>query len=272
MRATSITLVPLGGLCNRMRAMASSVMIAQRKGCPIVVRWEKNRDCFANFLELFEPVCIDGLSVSLTGQVDYWHKVARKWNIYLPRILRWYFFQHQLDDHTSLDDRTIETLHGSIFIISAGVLADCYPLKALFVPTSEIQETIDSLTSHFSEHVVGMHIRRTDNVKSIQQNDVDDFLRCMDKRLHDSPNVMFYVATDDRAVKQTMINRYGDRIIFHPAKLERTSLQGMKDAVVDLWCLSQTKEIIGSYHSSYSEIAAQLGGAKLTILRRNATT
>jgi len=141
----------------------------------------------------------------------------------------------------------------------------------LFVPTREIQETIDSLTSHFTEHVIGVHIRRTDNVKSIQQNDVDDFLRCMDQRLEDFPNVMFYVATDDRAVKQTMINRYGNRIIFHPATLERTSLQGMKDAVVDLWCLSQTKEIIGSYHSSYSEIAAQLGGAKLTILRGKTT-
>lgn len=252
-----------------MRAMASSVAIAPKKGCPIVVYWDKNRDCYADFSELFQPVRVEGLSVTLNNQVGFKLKLARKRNLYLPGFIRWFTFQRQIDDNVSLDDRGIEKLHVAIYIISAGVIVDCYPLKAFFVPTMEIQEAINALTSLFSDHVVGVHIRRTDNVQSIRKNDVDDYLRCMDQRIATCPAVVFYLVTDDKALKQRMINRYGDRIIFHPAILERTSLQGMKDAVVDLWCLSMTKEIIGSYHLSYSDTAAELGGVRLTVLENS---
>jgi len=40
---------------------------------------------------------------------------------------------------------------------------------------------------------------------------------------------------------------------------ERNSLQGMQDALVELYTLSRTSRIIGSMQSSYSETAAQIG-------------
>lgn len=53
MKNNSIAFVPVGGLCNRMRAMASGVYIAKELGFPICVYWNKRRDCYAGFPELF---------------------------------------------------------------------------------------------------------------------------------------------------------------------------------------------------------------------------
>jgi len=266
MKDNSISFVPIGGLCNRMRAMASGVYVARKLGCPVSFYWNENRECFAAFSDLFQPVLVDGVSVIPYARSDFYLALDRKRNLYLPGVIRSFIFDNQLVDSQCMDDNEIEKLRGHIYMISGGFVAKCYSLTALFVPTLEIQEQINELKSHYSEHVFGIHIRRTDNTWSIQKNEIDDYLRFMDQKIETCPDATFYLASDSMEVKQLMIDRYGDRIVYHKAILERTSVQGMKDAVVDLWCLSLTKEIIGSYHSSYSDIAAELGAIELKIL------
>ena len=266
MRENSITFVPLGGLCNRMRAMASGVYVARKLGCPVSVYWNKNRECFAGFSDLFQPVLVDGVSVKSYSLSDFYLALDRKRNLYIPGVIRNFIFDKQIVDCKCMDDREIEKLQGRIYMISGGFVARCYSLTELFVPTIEIQEQINGLRSQYSENVFGIHIRRTDNKQSIQKNEIDDYLRFMDQKIGTCPDVKFYLATDSMDVKRMMVNRYGDAVVSHKAILERTSVQGMKDAVVDLWCLSLTKEIIGSYYSSYSDIAAELGNIELKIL------
>jgi len=266
MRENSISFVPIGGLCNRMRAMASGVYIARKLSCPVSVYWNENRDCFAEFSDLFQPVHVDGVSVKPYLRSDFYLALDRKRNFYIPGVIRNFIFDKQIVDCKCMDDSEIEKLQGHIFMISGGFVAKCYSLTELFVPTIEIQEQINGLRSQYSENVFGIHIRRTDNMWSIQNNEIDDYLRYMDQKIETNPDVKFYLATDSMDVKRLMINRYGDRIVFHKAILERTSVQGMKDAVVDLWCLSLTKEIIGSFYSSYSETASELGDIELKIL------
>lgn len=246
--------------------MASSVYIAKKLGCPISVYWNENRECFADFSDLFKPVLVDDVSVKPYSRSDFYLALDRKRNFYIPGIIRNFIFDKQIVDSKCMDDSEIEKLQGHIYIISGGFVSNCYSLKELFVPTIEIQEQINRLRSQYSENVFGIHIRRTDNKRSIQKNEIDDYLRFMDQKIETCPDVKFYLATDSMDVKRLMINRYGDMIVFHKAMLERTSVQGMKDAVVDLWCLSLTKEIIGSYYSSYSDTAAELGDIELKIL------
>lgn len=266
MKENAITFVPLGGLCNRMRAMASCVYISTKMGCPITVHWNKNKECYADFSDLFRPVMVEGVSVKPYASHDFYLALARKRNLYVPGLIRQFIFDEQIVENKCLCDDEIDQLQGHIYIVSGSYVANCHSLKELFVPTMEIQEQIDGLKAQFSEHVFGIHVRRTDNRKSIQKNEIDDYLKYMDQKVETCPDVRFYLATDATDVKRLMTSRYGDRLLSHHAKLERTSVQGMKDAVVDLWCLSLTKEIIGSYHSSYSETAAELGGIKLRIL------
>lgn len=266
MKEKSITFVPLGGLCNRMRAIASGVNVAKKIGYPISVYWNVNKDCYAAFSDLFQPVLVEGVTVKPYTRFDFYLALDRKRNFYIPGVVRNFIFDKQIVDGKCLDETEIEELQGRIYIISGGFVDECYSLTDLFVPTLEIKERIDGLSSRFSENVFGIHIRRTDNTWSIQNNQIDDYLQFMDVKIETCSDVKFYLATDSMDVKRLMIDRYGDRIVFHQAILERTSVQGMKDAVVDLWCLSLTKEIIGSYYSSYSDIAAELGRINLRIL------
>ena len=50
-------------------------------------------------------------------------------------------------------------------------------------------------------------------------------------------------------------------------ELTRDSLDGMKMAVAELFALSRTSKIIGSYYSSYSQIAAELGNIAIEYVR-----
>ncbi|MCC7380161.1 MAG: hypothetical protein IT255_12450 [Chitinophagaceae bacterium] len=139
-------------------------------------------------------------------------------------------------------------------------------MKKIFLPKKEIISRIDKITLQFPERIIGIHIRRTDNVKAIQNNSVADFRTRIDKELSENATAKFYLATDDSEVKQDLLKLYEGHIIINDAVLNRSSLEGLVNAVIDLWCLSRTKYIIGSFYSSYSEIAAEIGGIKLEIL------
>ena len=64
-------------------------------------------------------------------------------------------------------------------------------------------------------------------------------------------------------VKESLKSKYPNRIITLMDDTDRNSLEGMKFAVVDLFCLSKTRKIIGSVASSYSQIAAEIGGIEI---------
>jgi hypothetical protein len=50
-----ITLVPIGGLCNKMRAIASAYALACKLQVQLKVIWINNADLGANFADLFKP-------------------------------------------------------------------------------------------------------------------------------------------------------------------------------------------------------------------------
>lgn len=85
----------------------------------------------------------------------------------------------------------------------------------------------------------------------------------MDAEIKKKANTKFYVASDDNKVKKCLKSKYPDRIITLMDNTDRNSLEGMKFAVLDLFCLSKTNKIIGSVGSSYSQIAAEIGGIEV---------
>ena len=64
-------------------------------------------------------------------------------------------------------------------------------------------------------------------------------------------------------VKEHLNSMYPNNIITLMDDTNRNSLEGMKFAVLDLFCLSKTNKIIGSVGSSYSQIAAEIGGIEV---------
>lgn len=46
----------MGGLCNRMRTIASAVKLAKKLNCKMKVLWVKDKALNAPFKSLFEPI------------------------------------------------------------------------------------------------------------------------------------------------------------------------------------------------------------------------
>ena len=55
-------------------------------------------------------------------------------------------------------------------------------------------------------------------------------------------------------------------VVTRPKVFARDKASGVRDALVDLLLLSRCRLIIGSHWSSFSETAAELGGARLEIV------
>ena len=262
------TIVPKAGLANRMRAIASGIFITKSFDSQAILYWIKKSECNAAFEELFAPLQLEKISIITVGPNKFTILPPSKKNLYIFHLLRMLIYKKQINNFNKNDGNIFDLLplHGNIYLSSCHSMAPHYPLKELFIPTKEINTSIDLVKSKFSSFVVGIHIRRTDNVQAIKKNSVDDFKSQINKLLENNPEMKFFLATDSNQVKNDLIKSYGESIIIHEAVLHRDSLQGMKDAVVDLWCLSSTKYIIGSYYSSFSELAAELGGIELIII------
>ena len=108
-----------------------------------------------------------------------------------------------------------------------------------------------------------MHIRRTDNALSIEHSPLDLFFDCLDQELAAHSDLCIYLATDSEEVKQAMRARYGERIVCAESKADRSTTEGIREGIADLWTLARTQKIYGSFHSSFSELAAELGNIPL---------
>lgn len=144
----------------------------------------------------------------------------------------------------------------------------CYRLHPVidnyksFVPTQEIINNIKTTVGRFT-NTFGLHIRRSDHEGSKTHSTLEKFITVMDNELEKDSNTTFFLSTDDESTKQNLIKTYGDIIIYNEiSSFDRNSPEAVKDAVLDLYCLSNTKKIYGSHHSSFSQVAAKIGNIK----------
>ena len=50
---------------------------------------------------------------------------------------------------------------------------------------------------------------------------------------------------------------------------DRNSIAGIKGGIIDMFALSKTNKIYGSFQSSFSELAAQIGNVPIEILQKD---
>lgn len=136
-----------------------------------------------------------------------------------------------------------------------------WPYEKLWQPSRDVQQQIDTVTLHWpATPVVGVHIRH-----SLAQNTtppVDWFLARMRSIRDDFPHVEFFLSTDALTVQEQVEKEFPGVL-----RLERTyqyDTLGIKRAAADLFLLKRCAWMIGSYNSSYSELAGWMrGGAYL---------
>jgi hypothetical protein len=137
-----------------------------------------------------------------------------------------------------------------------------------FAPIFSLRQKILALEKRFRPQTIGIHIRRTDHRHSIEMSPTMLFIEKIDAEIDRNADVLFYLATDDVDVELEFRRRYGERVLTHAKEFSRQTVAGIQDAVVDLFCLSKTAEIHGSYWSSFSDVAARIGKIKFTPLTK----
>ena len=114
--------------------------------------------------------------------------------------------------------------------------------------------------------IIGVHIRRTDHVESIENSPTELFYSKMNSIMEEC-NTIFYVATDDQTVLDEISKSFPviNHICFSD-KITRISSNGMKDAYVDMLCLSKCEKIYGSFNSTFSAMAGIIGNIECEVL------
>ncbi|MGN1255698.1 MAG: glycosyl transferase [Bacteroidaceae bacterium] len=270
--------VPAGGLANRMRAMAASYTLARKVGVEMKAVWFRDWALNAPFHALFEPIQQEGLSIRDASFVDCLTlDRPRRKNLFVPRLYQRLMFRDALYEAriTPLRMQHFDFeawfRQGGIYLAS---YTDFYPydydlLRKLFVPLPDVKRQIDAFAEGFSSHTIGVHIRRTDNKASILQSPTELFVDAIDKEVEQNDDTVIFLATDSEAIKDEMRSRYGKRLLTAGAEADRNSIAGIKGGIVDMYSLARTNRIYGSFQSSFSELASQIGGVEVHVLRKH---
>ncbi len=255
-----IIIQPSGGLCNRMRVINSAWELAKKRGDRLTVLWYLCPELNCTFESLFQPV-----------------KEIRIINIRSLKDLRKLFYQltarQRFGNDDILNHKTdgilhqdfYESLKNPVYIFT---WEHFYPSRDyhFYAPAAPIQSRIDTLTASFGKRCVGVHIRRTDNTISMGKSTTEQFINLMKKELEAYPETCFFLATDDSSEEALFRKLFPGRIISNETRtLSRNSEAGMHDALLDLFCLAATKKLIGSYWSSFTDIAADIKGIEKII-------
>ena len=262
-----ITLVPTAGLCNRMNAITSGICYKEKhKDVKLQIYWEKTPDCCAYFTDLFEPIP----DYDIKPLKKFYLKTGKKNNLFLPDILKKIHFDayYYGASYDRMNFDSIIQNNKNIYISAYNAFTPfglTSSLGKMFIPIDKLQKRISRITGQYNDNVIGIHIRRTDNAPAIKNNPLTKFTTLMDKEIQLNKDIRFYLATDSEEVKNELKEKYGNKIMSMPMSLTRNTLQGMQDAIVDLYCLGSTKRIIGCTNSTYSLMASRLFNIELSL-------
>ena len=239
----SLTLEVVAGMANRIRSLISGICLAEDLDLNLHVIWSANDPaCMIPFQELF-----DVSSLPRWVRVDMGPLEGKSVEILSPGDLETY----------------LATSSRPLQIRSYGHFYQKDPARWLkHLRALRPAETFPETT--FLD-AVGVHIRRGDHTKAKTFSTMDAFLMAM-RSLPD--DTYFVVATDSLAEKTRLLEEFGSKRLWFPAaSLSRMTRIGMKSALADFIALSKCKKILGSFDSSFSQIAALYGDVPLEVVK-----
>ncbi len=271
-----LTFIPSGGLANRMRAVASAYEMCRRTGAHLQVLWIKDWALNAPYHDIFLPSDIIDIKDASPLDIMLYDR-PRRHNLWVPRLFQSVIFRQRIDE------RQVTPFKQKGFDFDRWVMQEerswmsCYQdfgdfdnsvYATLFHPVDEIENAVKQFTDRFGTYAIGFHIRRTDNKESIDKSPLSLFIEAGKKEIGKNAATKIFLATDDEGVKKEMTGIFGDRIITPQQSADRDSTDGIRGGLTDMYTLARTAVIYGSAGSSFSVMAAKIGGNKLVILEK----
>jgi len=264
-----LTIQPNFGLANRMLALDSAIALARDIGMPVRVRWVATKELGCRFTDIFEidePIAevVEGERLTALGRLG-------------ERLRKWVGWDIDLDFNTS----TVREMRAGRFDwtslrdMPGFSLASCErfyrserPHDALR-PIEPIRTRVAETVARF-DNTVGVHVRRGDNAWSRDGSPTGLFVERMQAAVAEDETTTFFLATDDPSVEAELQAAFPGRTIVHPKRsLDRRTATAIQDAAVDLYCLAATRRILGSHISTFSVVAAEIGGIENDVVQRD---
>lgn len=260
-----ITITPTAGLCNRMRALDSALALGRAASVSVRMIWKRNFELNCPFGELFED--IPGL-VSVKERIESLRppsSIIRKTRR-IRRSIR----------AMASTARFIEQPGSAYYADKPEALIELAAEHDLdidtyerffrgsedyqgFRPSAEIREAVDRYSLK-ANNVIAVHIRRGDSKPSWIYSPTRGYIESMRSICETDPSVRFFVASDSAEAEDELENAFRGRIVRQPkTSYAREDPEGIKHAMVDLYCLASCRRFIGSYWSSFTDTALEIG-------------
>ena len=262
-----LTIECLGGLGNRMRALDSAIALARALGYPITMVWNIDASLGCRFNDLFyPPASIQKIVHRNRNRKSRIERLLRKITYNIGRRKELSMEQQEVEKHMRqhFDFKQLSR-YPTVHIATCSHFYESEAPFREFHPVQQLQSQIDSYT-HLFNNTIGVHLRRTDNYIATEHSPTEFFLATMERMVHDDPQTGFFLATDDPQEEKRFLDAFPGRVISHRKRsYHRSEPAAIQDALIDLYVLSKCKKIIGSYWSSFSDVASALGGAELIL-------
>lgn len=276
-----ILLFPIGGLANRMRAIDSAVNLSKTTKSDLQIYWIKDEGLNCNFNSIWKPIpCLRDVKGHLPVFLFYLYRRFSFIKSLLKILEKLKILKIFVDEFIGKDENIYSYVKkdSEKFQFIFLVIRTCegfYPSHdfqiELFQLRPEIEKLVKNEIQQFDKLTIGVHIRRKDNIDSIENSPLELFEEQMEIELEEYPGTKFYIASDDEITKNYFKKslKWKDKVILSQGSLSRKSQEGIFQAVIEFYSLTRTKKIFGSFYSSFSEIAASFGKIKLEVINKD---
>lgn len=270
MNIADFTLIPIGGLGNRLRAICSAIVYCKEHNKSLEIIWFKDKGLNCPYDKLFSLSPKSTLvSIKNPSFTDYLLKDhPRKKNLWIPELFQYMLFDKRIYMKELVSYPSNEYLlkqdlssYNNIYMVSCGIYWKNDEMWTYIQPNSAIETKVDTLIREMKSNVVGIHIRRTDCEESIMHCPRNLFEDSIDKEILNDRDVTFYLASDSLEEKKYFKEKYGDRIVTSLHESRRDTPEGIQEAFMELLILSKTKKIYAGY-SSFADLASSMTGVE----------
>ena len=273
-----IYVYPIEGLANRLRVIASAIVLSKKMDKKLFIIWKQNESLNASFYTLFKKNNAFKL-IKHNFLVDIvFYNGSNKIYRFIASLFKWVLQIDFILDDTFISKHiwSINDLNYSFSILQDRnkknlAIKTCHDFENVsqglnyLNPSNRVLEYF--CRNHHTKNMIGIHIRRNDNLDSIRYSPLSLFLKKIEYEISINQSVQFYLSTDDSNIANSLCAIFPNNMLYNKKELDRNTESGIIYAYLDMLYLATTVKIYGSYFSSFSEMASKIGNVELEILK-----
>ena len=254
-----------GGIANRIKCLVSMWRLSDKFDKKLYLHWIKNHACGANFSDLFEND-FDEISVKKLKELSTEEYILSETYRFIPfddEIPNGFAKAFPTERGNNIDFE-FERIPQEV---RENILSYLRKLK----PIENIRKLVEYYSKKYDvSNLVGVHVRRDDFLIGKERlGDVSSDNKFFDKMkevLDKDSSTKFLLCTDSQETEDKFVREFGSKIVIYPKKnRDRTTKIATQQGLIDLLLLSKTKHIIGTYKSTFNELAWWLGGCEAKV-------